>query len=111
MSKPKNTFHSALLGGVAALLLSGSALAGPPLICHPFVTAADAKLLPWVPTTKNWSSPDHAYRRSITPTERYCVWTTHTLGPEEPRRGGAEGSGPGSSRSGRPGSTTARSRR
>ena len=61
MTKHRNTFYSTLLG-VAALALSGSALAGPPLICHPFVTAADAKLLPWVPTDRNWYSPDGSYR-------------------------------------------------
>ncbi|HZF30945.1 MAG TPA: hypothetical protein VE907_17650 [Gammaproteobacteria bacterium] len=54
--------HATLIGGLAALLLSGSALAGPPLICHPFVTAVDAKLLPWVATTKDWRSPDPGYR-------------------------------------------------
>lgn len=62
MSKSKTPFHTSLLGGVAVLLLSGSVLAGPPLICHPFVTAADAKLLPWITTAKNWYSPDRGYR-------------------------------------------------
>ena len=79
MSKPKNTFYSALLGGVAALQLSGSALAGPPLICHPFVTATDAKLLPWVPTTKNWNSPDRAYR-----VENLAADTLRLLTPDAP---------------------------
>jgi hypothetical protein len=58
----KRRLSSALLGGLATLVLSGSALAGPPLICHPFVTAADAKLLPWAPTAKDWNSPDRGYR-------------------------------------------------
>jgi len=79
MSKPKTTFYSALLGGVAALILSGSALAGPPLICHPFVTAADAKLLPWVPTDKNWYSPDHGYR-----VENLTADTLRLLTPDAP---------------------------
>jgi hypothetical protein len=79
MSKPHKTFYSTLLGGVAALLLSASALAGPPLICHPFVTAADAKLLPWMPTTKNWSSPDRAYR-----VENLAADTLRLLTPDAP---------------------------
>lgn len=75
----KGRLHSALLGGLAALLLSGGALAGPPLICHPFVTAVDAKLLPWVPTPKNWYSPDHAYR-----VENLTADTLRLLTPDAP---------------------------
>jgi hypothetical protein len=37
-----------------------AALAGPPLICHPFVTDAAAPMLPWVPS-RNWHSPDAGY--------------------------------------------------
>jgi hypothetical protein len=36
------------------------ALAGPPLICHPFVTDAAAPMLPWTPS-RNWHSPDPSY--------------------------------------------------
>lgn len=79
MSKPKKTYHSALLGGVAALLLCGSALAGPPLICHPFVTGADAKLLPWAPAAKNWNTPDRAYR-----VENLTSDTLRLLTPDAP---------------------------
>jgi hypothetical protein len=79
MSKPKKTVRSTLLGGVAALLLSGSALAGPPLICHPFVTAADAKLLPWTPAGKSWNSPDRAYR-----VENLAADTLRLLTPDAP---------------------------
>jgi hypothetical protein len=35
------------------------ALAGPPLICHPFVTGT-APVLPWTPG-QNWNSPDLSY--------------------------------------------------
>ena len=37
-----------------------AALAGPPLICHPFVTDAAAPLLPWSPG-RDWHSPDPSY--------------------------------------------------
>ncbi|HET8697569.1 MAG TPA: hypothetical protein VFO94_08800 [Gammaproteobacteria bacterium] len=79
MPKSKKSFHSALLCGVAALLLSASALAGPPLICHPFVTAADAKLLPWTPAGKSWNSPDRAYR-----VENLAADTLRLLTPDAP---------------------------
>jgi hypothetical protein len=36
------------------------ALAGPPLICHPFVTDATAPMLPWV-ESRDWHSPDARY--------------------------------------------------
>jgi hypothetical protein len=35
-------------------------LAGPPLICHPFITDAGAPLLPWA-EGRSWRSPDPAY--------------------------------------------------
>ncbi len=37
-----------------------AALAGPPLICHPFVTDAAAPLLPWT-LSREWYSPDPSY--------------------------------------------------
>ncbi|HUQ51692.1 MAG TPA: hypothetical protein VM692_05690 [Gammaproteobacteria bacterium] len=37
-----------------------AALAGPPLICHPFITDAAAPMLPWLPT-RDWHSPDPSY--------------------------------------------------
>jgi hypothetical protein len=37
-----------------------AALAGPPLICHPFVTDTTAPMLPWTPS-RNWHSPDASY--------------------------------------------------
>jgi hypothetical protein len=44
----------------AGLGLASAALAGPPLICHPFVTEADAPLLPWA-EGHGWRLPDPAY--------------------------------------------------
>jgi hypothetical protein len=40
-------------------MMSGTAEAGPPLICHPF-DAGSAKLLPWGPGT-TWNSPLRSY--------------------------------------------------
>ena len=49
-----------IVGLVAVLVLSASpALAGPPLICHPFVTEG-GKLITWGPGP-GWNSPDHSY--------------------------------------------------
>jgi hypothetical protein len=44
----------------AGLGLASAALAGPPLICHPFVTDAEAPLLPWA-DGRGWRLPDPAY--------------------------------------------------
>src|SRR5262245_28341381 len=51
--------------------LAAPALAGPPLICHPFETGS-ASLLPWTKTTTNWNAPDPSYdiRRLTTDTMR-----------------------------------------
>ncbi len=45
---------------LAAVGLASNAAAGPPLICHPFVTEAGAPLLPWA-EGKGWRSPDPRY--------------------------------------------------
>jgi hypothetical protein len=37
-----------------------AALAGPPLICHPFVTDSAAPMLPWTPS-RSWHAPDVRY--------------------------------------------------
>ena len=39
--------------------MSGTAEAGPPLICHPF-DVGSATMLPWAPGT-GWNSPDRSY--------------------------------------------------
>jgi hypothetical protein len=36
------------------------ALAGPPLICHPFTIGGESSL-PWTPGTNSWNSPDPKY--------------------------------------------------
>ena len=51
----RSTLRGALLA--AALLFSSAALAGPPLLCHPFDTGGAASL-PW---GKGWNAPDRAY--------------------------------------------------
>jgi len=43
-----------------ALGFAAAASAGPPLICHPFVTDAAAPMLPWTPS-RDWHSPDPSY--------------------------------------------------
>ena len=43
-----------------ALGLAAAASAGPPLICHPFVTDAASPMLPWTPS-RDWHSPDPSY--------------------------------------------------
>ena len=49
-----------LVAGLAVFVaMSGTAWAGPPLICHPF-DAGSAVLLPWG-TAPGWNSPDRTY--------------------------------------------------
>jgi hypothetical protein len=47
----------------AGLGLASMASAGPPLICHPFTTGADAPLLPWAEGSQ-WHLPDPGYDRA-----------------------------------------------
>lgn len=49
----------ALAALAVAIGLAPVALAGPPLICHPFVTGGE-RVLPWSPG-QNWNSPDPSY--------------------------------------------------
>ncbi len=44
---------------IAVLVTASPALAGPPLICNPFVTAG-GKLIAWG-TGAGWNTPDHTY--------------------------------------------------
>jgi hypothetical protein len=55
-----------------------AALAGPPLICHPFVTDAAAALLPWSPG-RDWHSPDPSYDVA-----RLTADTLRLLSPDAP---------------------------
>ena len=62
---------------VALLVMASPALAGPPLICHPFVTEG-GKLITWGPAPR-WNSPDHSY--DIT---KLVADTTGALTPDTP---------------------------
>jgi hypothetical protein len=44
----------------AGFSLASAASAGPPLICHPLVTGAEALLLPWA-EGRSWRLPDPGY--------------------------------------------------
>lgn len=62
---------------VALLVMASPALAGPPLICHPYVTEG-GKLITWGPGP-GWNSPDHSY--DIT---KLVADTTGALTPDTP---------------------------
>ncbi len=55
-------FRSARIAAVliAALGAVSTASAGPPLICHTFVTDDGARLLPWA-ASRGWHAPDPSY--------------------------------------------------
>jgi hypothetical protein len=69
---------TALVCLAAALLLARTALAGPPLICHWFVTGT-APVLPWIENTNDWFSPDRHYR-----IENLTADTLRLLTPDAP---------------------------
>ena len=52
------------LAALAAFAFAPAALAGPPLICHPFTTGNGAPLLPWAEGTSQWHLPDPGYDRT-----------------------------------------------
>ena len=52
------------LAALAVFAFAPAALAGPPLICHPFTTDAGAPLLPWAEGTNQWHLPDLGYDRA-----------------------------------------------
>ena len=62
MFAPHRSFRVAAVL-VAAIGFASAASAGPPLICHPFTTGADAPLLPWA-EGHPWHQPDPAYDRA-----------------------------------------------
>jgi hypothetical protein len=55
-----------ILAAVAAFAFAfaPAALAGPPLLCHPFSTGNGAPLLPWAEGTNQWHLPDPGYDRA-----------------------------------------------
>jgi hypothetical protein len=62
---------------VAAVLFVSPAIAGPPLICHPFVTES-GKLIAWG-NGNGWNAPDHSYD-----IKKLVADTTATLTPDAP---------------------------
>ncbi len=61
----------------AVVLFATPALAGPPLICHPFVTES-GKLIAWG-SGQGWNTPDHSYD-----IKQLVADTTAALTPEAP---------------------------
>lgn len=59
MIRPNRSFRLAA-ALAAGLSLASAASAGPPLICHPFITGAEAPLLPWA-EGRSWRLPDPGY--------------------------------------------------
>ncbi len=55
--------------------LAAPALAGPPLICHPFETGS-AALLPWTKNTTDWNAPDPSYDLSRLTTDTMRLLTS-----------------------------------
>ena len=68
---------SLALAVVAAVLFASPALAGPPLICHPFLTESGT-LIAWG-TGSGWNTPDHSYD-----IKNLVADTTAALTPEAP---------------------------
>src|SRR5688572_6685197 len=59
------SIHRFLRAGtvLAAFVFAPAALAGPPLICHPFTTGAGVPLLPWAEGSE-WRLPHAGYDRA-----------------------------------------------
>lgn len=76
----QHVVHRLTLGATLVLALATPALAGPPLICHPFETGS-AALLPWAKNTANWNAPDPSYdlRRLTADTLRLLTTDAATL--------------------------------
>jgi hypothetical protein len=53
-------YISPIFGALVAALPLTQAVAGPPLICHPFIADGEA-LLPWIERSSNWHAPDESY--------------------------------------------------
>ena len=68
---------SIALAVVTLVLFALPALAGPPLICHPFVTES-GKLIAWG-SGSGWNTPDHSYDIN-----QLVADTTATLTPDTP---------------------------
>jgi hypothetical protein len=74
---PMHTPHRLLIAAIALTLVATPALAGPPMICHPF-DAGTAPVLPWG-KGPNWNNPSATYD-----TSRLVADTLRLLSPEAP---------------------------
>jgi len=72
-----STITRSLVAIAALVVFATPALAGPPLICHPFLTEG-GKLITWS-TGSGWNSPDRSYDIS-----RLVADTTAALTPDAP---------------------------
>ena len=68
----------ALVTLAAIVAFTPAALAGPPLICHPFVTDEATPSLPWV-ASRDWYSPEPGYDVAALPAD-----TLKLLSPDAP---------------------------
>ena len=68
---------SLTLAIVAVMLFASPALAGPPLICHPFVTESGT-LIAWG-SGAGWNTPDYSYD-----IKKLVADTTSALTPDSP---------------------------
>ena len=68
---------SLTLAVVAVVVFASPVLAGPPLICHPFVTES-GKLIAWG-SGPGWNTPDHSYD-----IKKLVADTTAALTPDSP---------------------------
>ena len=53
---------------IALTVLAGAALAGPPLICHPYAIGNDTSL-PWGADNNSWNNPDPRYDAANLPVD------------------------------------------
>ena len=76
MHKAIHQVLNVVVGSVLITAISGTAEAGPPLICHPF-DAGSAALLPWGPG-QGWNAPDRAYDVQRLPADTLRLLTPTT---------------------------------
>ena len=75
----KRTFRTTICAAAAALALAAPALAGPPLLCHPYEIGS-AKSLPWV-GEKSWfeGRPDYNLQNLVSDTEALLAPSTPVI--------------------------------
>jgi hypothetical protein len=67
----------ALAATVCLIVVQQAALAGPPLICHPF-EIGNARSLPWAGGSGNWNTPDKHYDISRLVQDTLALLTPNT---------------------------------